>query len=44
MRIRKLVLNGFRSYDRVELEPSEGLNLLYGANAAGPRRRDPLVR
>lgn len=35
MRIRKLVLNGFRSYDRVELEPSEGLNLLYGANAAG---------
>ncbi|MBO4306343.1 MAG: DNA replication/repair protein RecF [Clostridia bacterium] len=35
LRIRKLVLNGFRSYDRVELEPSEGLNLLYGANAAG---------
>ena len=35
MRIRKLVLNGFRSYDRVEFRPESGLNLLYGANAAG---------
>ena len=35
MRIRKLVLNGFRSYDRVEFAPEAGLNLLYGANAAG---------
>lgn len=35
MRVRKLVLNGFRSYERVELRPAEGLNLLYGANAAG---------
>ena len=35
MRIKRLVLNGFRSYERAELLPSEGLNLLYGANAAG---------
>lgn len=35
MRIRKLVLNGFRSYDHVEISPSAGLNLLYGENAAG---------
>jgi DNA replication and repair protein RecF len=28
-------LNGFRSYDHAELRPSEGMNLLYGANAAG---------
>lgn len=35
MRIKKLVLNGFRSYGHVEMLPSAGLNLLYGANAAG---------
>lgn len=35
MRIRKLTLNGFRSYDRAEIAPESGLNLLYGANAAG---------
>ncbi|MBO4385359.1 MAG: DNA replication/repair protein RecF [Clostridia bacterium] len=35
MRIKKLVLNGFRSYGHVEITPSAGLNLLYGANAAG---------
>ena len=35
MRIKKLVLNGFRSYSHAELIPSAGLNLLYGANAAG---------
>ncbi len=35
MRIKKLVLNGFRSYAHAELLPEEGLNLLYGANAAG---------
>ena len=35
MRIKKLVLNGFRSYDHLELAPEAGLNLLYGANAAG---------
>ena len=35
MRIKRLTLNGFRSYGRAELTPSEGLNLLYGANAAG---------
>ncbi|MBO4848313.1 MAG: DNA replication/repair protein RecF [Clostridia bacterium] len=35
MRIRKLTLNGFRSYSRAELCPDSGLNLLYGANAAG---------
>ncbi len=28
-------MNGFRSYDRVEFAPEAGLNLLYGANAAG---------
>lgn len=35
MRVKKLVLNGFRSYSHAELIPSPGLNLLYGANAAG---------
>ncbi|MBO4562869.1 MAG: DNA replication/repair protein RecF [Clostridia bacterium] len=35
MRIRKLTLNGFRSYSHAELRPEAGLNLLYGANAAG---------
>ena len=35
MRIRKLTLNGFRSYERAEMVPEKGLNLLYGANAAG---------
>ncbi|MBR4659497.1 MAG: DNA replication/repair protein RecF [Clostridia bacterium] len=35
MRIKKLILNGFRSYQRAEFEPAKGLNLLYGANAAG---------
>lgn len=35
MRIRKLTLNGFRSYEHLELKPESGLNLLYGANAAG---------
>ena len=35
MRIRKLVLNGFRSYSHAEFCPEPGLNLLYGANAAG---------
>lgn len=35
MRIRKLTLNGFRSYGHVEFCPESGLNLLYGANAAG---------
>ncbi|MBQ7060737.1 MAG: DNA replication/repair protein RecF [Clostridia bacterium] len=35
LRIRKLILNGFRSYDHVEFCPGNGLNLLYGANAAG---------
>ena len=35
MRIKKLTLNGFRSYSHMELMPENGLNLLYGANAAG---------
>lgn len=35
MRIKRLTLNGYRSYQRAEIKPSEGLNLLYGANAAG---------
>ena len=35
LRIRKLVLNGFRSYSHAEFLPGPGLNLLYGANAAG---------
>lgn len=35
MRIKKLVLNGFRSYGHLEFAPEAGLNLLYGANAAG---------
>jgi DNA replication and repair protein RecF len=35
MLIKKLVLNGFRSYERAEFVPDAGLNLLYGANAAG---------
>ena len=35
MRIRKLTLNGFRSYQHAEFRPESGLNLLYGANAAG---------
>lgn len=35
MRIKKLVLNGYRSYEHAELTPGEGLNLLYGENAAG---------
>lgn len=35
MRIGKLTLNGFRSYSHAELTPGSGLNLLYGANAAG---------
>ena len=35
MRIKKLVLNGYRSYEHAELAPEAGLNLLYGANAAG---------
>ena len=35
MRIKRLVLNGFRSYEHAELSPEPGLNLLYGANAAG---------
>ena len=35
MRIKKLVLNGFRSYVHAEFSPEAGLNLLCGANAAG---------
>ena len=35
MRIKKLVLNGYRSYEHAEFMPEAGLNLLYGANAAG---------
>ncbi len=35
MRVKKLVLNGFRSYSHAEMRPAPGLNLLYGANAAG---------
>ena len=35
LRIKRLCLNGFRSYVRAEISPSPGLNLLYGANAAG---------
>ena len=35
MRIKKLTLNGFRSYSHAEIAPTPGLNLLYGANAAG---------
>ena len=35
MRIKRLTLNGFRSYERAEICPEAGLNLLYGANAAG---------
>jgi DNA replication and repair protein RecF len=35
VRIKKLTLNGFRSYSHLELAPENGLNLLYGANAAG---------
>lgn len=35
MRVRKLVLNGYRSYEHAEFTPEAGLNLLYGANAAG---------
>lgn len=35
MFIKKLVLNGYRSYDHAELVPSTGLNLLLGDNAVG---------
>ena len=35
MRIDRLVVTGFRSYDELVLEPPPGPQILYGANAAG---------
>ncbi len=35
MRVTKLRLNGYRSYDSLDFSPQRGLNVIFGANAAG---------
>ncbi|HTS14513.1 MAG TPA: DNA replication/repair protein RecF [Candidatus Sulfotelmatobacter sp.] len=35
MRVDRLVLTGFRTYDELRLEPPSGPQILFGANAAG---------
>jgi DNA replication and repair protein RecF len=35
MRVCQLKLTGFRNYTELDLAPSDGLNILYGANAQG---------
>ncbi|MBL7576246.1 DNA replication and repair protein RecF [Peptoniphilus asaccharolyticus DSM 20463] len=35
MKINRLELNNFRNYERFEIEPSDGINLILGRNAIG---------